>query len=103
MTNHTKKTPATIGLALESGSSRGWAHIGIIQALSEIGIEPDIVSGCSIGSIVGASYLAGNLDVLGDWVCSLTQTELVKFFELNLSLRKRQSSAQNANTPSITS
>ena len=87
MTNYTKKTPATIGLALGSGSSRGWAHIGIIQALSEIGVEPDIVCGCSIGSIVGASYLAGNLGVLEDWVCSLTQTELIKFFELNLSLK----------------
>ena len=70
-----------------SGSSRGWAHIGIIQALSEIGIEPDIVCGCSIGSVVGASYLAGNMDALEQWVCSLTQTELVKFFEFNLSLR----------------
>ncbi|NOR24740.1 MAG: hypothetical protein GQ542_10180 [Desulforhopalus sp.] len=77
--NHSKK-PAT-GLALGSGSSRGWAHIGIIQALSEIGIEPDIVCSCSIGSVVGASYLAGNLDPLEQWVCSLTQTELVKFFD----------------------
>ena len=83
--NHSKK-PA-IGLALGGGSSRGWAHIGIIHALSEIGIEPDIVCGCSIGSIVGASYLAGNLDSLEQWVCSLTQIEVAKFFELNFSLQ----------------
>ena len=83
--NHSKKP--VIGLALGGGSSRGWAHIGIIHALSEIGIEPDIVCGCSIGSIVGASYLAGSLKSLEHWVCSLTQIEVVKFFELNFSLQ----------------
>ncbi|MBW1750600.1 MAG: patatin-like phospholipase RssA [Deltaproteobacteria bacterium] len=82
----TSKKP-TVGFALGGGSSRGWAHIGIIHALSEIGIEADIVCGCSIGSIVGASYLAGNLDSLEQWVCSLTQIEVAKFFELNLSLQ----------------
>ena len=50
-----------IGLALGSGSSRGWSHIGIIKALAGIGIEPDIVCGTSIGSLVGASYVSGNL------------------------------------------
>jgi NTE family protein len=83
--NRSKKP--IVGFALGGGSSRGWAHIGIIHALSEIGIEPDIVCGCSIGSIVGASYLAGNLDSLEQWVCSLTQIEVAKFFELNLSLQ----------------
>lgn len=78
-----RKTSLSIGLALGSGSSRGWSHIGIIRALSEIGIEPDVVCGCSIGSIVGASYLAGNMDALEDWVCSLTQTDMVKFFKFN--------------------
>ncbi len=82
----TSKKP-TVGFALGGGSSRGWAHIGIIHALSEIGIEADIVCGCSIGSIVGASYLAGNLDSLEQWVCSLTQIEVAKFFDLNLSLQ----------------
>ena len=38
-----------IGLALGSGSARGWAHIGIIDTLLEVGIEPDIVCGTSIG------------------------------------------------------
>ena len=76
-----------VGLALGSGSSRGWAHIGIIRALSEIGIDPDIICGCSIGSVVGASYLAGNMDLLEQEVCSFTQKKLIKFFEFNLSLR----------------
>jgi Predicted esterase of the alpha-beta hydrolase superfamily len=33
-----------IGLALGSGSARGWAHIGVIKALEENGIEPDIIA-----------------------------------------------------------
>ena len=53
-----------IGLALGSGASRGWSHIGVIKALVKQGIEPDIVCGTSIGSLVGASYVSGHLDDL---------------------------------------
>ena len=84
--NQTARPPPRIGLALGGGASRGWAHIGVIKALSELDIHPDIVCGCSIGSIVGASYVSGNLDNLEDWVTSLTRMDLARFFELNLSL-----------------
>ena len=53
-----------IGLALGSGSSRGWSHIGVISALVDMGIIPNIVCGTSIGSLVGASYVANNLEKL---------------------------------------
>lgn len=75
-----------IGLALGSGSARGWAHIGILNALSEHGIEPDILCGTSIGSLVGASYVAGNLKNLEAWVCSLTRFATIRFFEISSSL-----------------
>ena len=48
-----------LGLALGSGGSRGVAHIGFLQALDEEGIRPDFVTGCSMGSVVGACYCAG--------------------------------------------
>ncbi|OZA13548.1 MAG: patatin, partial [Hydrogenophilales bacterium 17-62-8] len=51
-----------IGLALGGGSARGWAHIGVIRALKDAGIEPDIVCGTSIGALVGATYVGGELD-----------------------------------------
>ncbi len=51
--------PKTLGLALGAGGSRGVAHIGFLQALEEAGIRPDFVTGCSMGSIVGACYCAG--------------------------------------------
>jgi len=75
-----------IGLALGSGSSRGWAHIGIIKALTAQGIIPDIICGSSIGSLVGASYVSNNLDKLEKWVSSLTKLETAKFFDFHLSL-----------------
>ena len=47
-----------IGLALGSGSARGWSHIGIIESLAEAGIEADIVCGTSMGAkgSVGGIY-----------------------------------------------
>lgn len=56
-----------IGLALGSGAARGWAHIGVIRALEQAGIVPDIVCGTSIGALVGAAYAAGELDRLERW------------------------------------
>lgn len=75
-----------IGLALGSGSSRGWSHIGAINALAQQGIVPDIICGTSIGSLVGASYVSNNLNNLEAWVRSLTKYELARFFEINTSL-----------------
>ena len=74
------------GLALGSGSSRGWAHIGIIKALAELGINPDIICGTSIGSLVGASFVTGNMDSLEAWACSLTKLDVARFFEFNTSM-----------------
>ncbi|MFA8300704.1 MAG: patatin-like phospholipase family protein [Hyphomicrobiales bacterium] len=48
-----------IGLVLSGGGARGIAHIGVIKALEDLGISPDIVSGTSIGSLVGALYANG--------------------------------------------
>lgn len=57
------------GLVLSGGGSRGFAHLGVIAALQEKGIQPDIISGVSAGSIVGAFIAAGKspeeiLDIL---------------------------------------
>lgn len=48
-----------IGIALSGGGAKGIAHIGVIRALLENGVEPTIVSGTSAGSIIGALYAAG--------------------------------------------
>jgi NTE family protein len=56
-----------IGLALGAGAARGWAHVGVLRALEDIGIEPDIICGTSVGALVGAAYLTGQLDPLQVW------------------------------------
>src|SRR5579863_10638923 len=48
-----------IGLALSGGSVRGIAHIGVMKALTERGIQPDFVVGTSAGSLIGAGIAAG--------------------------------------------
>ena len=48
-----------IGLALGGGAARGWAHIGVMKALHEAGIRPDIIAGTSIGAVVGGCYSSG--------------------------------------------
>ncbi len=75
-----------IGLALGSGSSRGWSHIGVINTLVKHGVVPDVICGCSIGALVGASYTTGKLIQLEDWVRSLTRLDVAKFFEINTGL-----------------
>lgn len=48
-----------IGLALGSGSAKGFAHIGVLKALEENNIEVDIISGCSAGALIGGLYCSG--------------------------------------------
>jgi len=71
-----------LGLALGSGSARGWAHIGVIRALEERGIKPDIVCGTSIGALVGGAYAAGELDRLEKWVTGIAWTTVLRLMDL---------------------
>jgi NTE family protein len=52
-------TTHKIGIALSGGGAKGIAHIGVIRALLDNGIEPTIIAGTSAGSIIGALYAAG--------------------------------------------
>jgi len=73
-----------IGLALGSGSARGWSHIGVIRALARHNIRPDVVCGSSIGALVGASLACGRLDRLETWVRRLTVKEILKLMDFGL-------------------
>ncbi len=55
----TRKEEYNIGLVLSGGGFRGVAHIGVLKAMEENGIRPDIVSGVSAGALVAACYAAG--------------------------------------------
>lgn len=53
------KPKAVAGLALGGGGARGFAHIGVLKAFEEAGIDFPIVTGTSVGSIVGSLYAYG--------------------------------------------
>jgi NTE family protein len=74
-----------IGLALGGGSARGWAHIGVLRALHEAGICPDIVAGTSIGAVVGGCYVAGELEALEQFARELTRRRVLGFLDFNFS------------------
>jgi len=80
----THKAPR-IGLALGSGSARGWAHIGVIRAFERAGISPDIVCGTSVGALVGAAYAAGAIDRLEPWVKGLKWQTVMGLLDVKVS------------------
>jgi NTE family protein len=74
-----------VGLALGSGSARGWAHVGVIRALEEAGVRPDVVCGTSVGALVGAAYAAGELDRFEQWVLGMGIKDVVSLMDVSLS------------------
>lgn len=73
-----------VGLALGSGLAKGFAHIGVLKVLHKHGIHPSIMSGSSIGAVVGGSYLAGKLDELEDWARSLNRLNIISYLDFRV-------------------
>ena len=57
-----------VALALSGGGARGMAHIGVIRELLSRGYSIHSISGCSIGSVVGAMYAMGKLQEFADFI-----------------------------------
>ena len=73
-----------IALALGGGAARGWAHIGVLRALDEAGVQIGMIAGTSIGALVGGCYLAGKLDELEDFARSLTVRRIAGLLDLTI-------------------
>jgi len=71
-----------ISLVLGSGGARGYAHIGVIEALEERGYEIVSVSGCSMGALVGGLYACGKLDEYKEWVLGLQPLDVAGLLDL---------------------
>ncbi len=84
-TKKPEKRPFTVGLALGGGVARGWAHIGAVRRLDELGFKADIVAGTSVGALVGGFWRAGRLDELEGWARSLTKTRMLSYFDVVLN------------------
>jgi NTE family protein len=74
----------TVGLVLGCGSSRGWAHIGAIEALIDENIPIDLIVGCSIGSYVGAIYASGSIKSLRKYVLQMDGKKIFSYFDIVL-------------------
>ncbi|MFO7728190.1 MAG: patatin-like phospholipase family protein [Desulfonatronovibrio sp.] len=70
------------GVALGGGAARGWAHIGVIQALEDCGIEIDYVSGTSIGALVGSVYASGHLEGLKQAVLEIDKKKIISLLDV---------------------
>lgn len=72
-----------VGLALGSGASRGFAHIGVLEVLTEAGIPIDMVSGSSMGSIIGGLYCAGmKMSYMHRIAQQITKTQEYRFIDM---------------------
>lgn len=81
-----------LGLALGGGGARGFAHIGLLQVLSEAGIRPDIVTGSSFGAVVGGLLIKhGEVQGIIDDLQALFQSDLYKNLGIgNIHVQDRQ-------------
>ncbi|HLX25222.1 MAG TPA: patatin-like phospholipase family protein [Usitatibacter sp.] len=84
-------TAPRIALVLGSGGPRGFAHIGVLKALEDAGIKPDLIVGSSVGSMVGALYASGV--GAGDLERMAYDLNLIQFFEWRMLGGKNPSGA----------
>ncbi|MFQ6371798.1 patatin-like phospholipase RssA [Shewanella sp. YIC-542] len=73
----------SIGIALGSGAAKGWAHIGVLKGLAQMGIAPDRIAGCSVGALVGAAYANNRLEELEEWVCSFSSWDVLGLMDIS--------------------
>lgn len=81
-----QKPELKIGLALGSGSARGMSHIGILNELAEHGVVPDVICGTSIGAMVAAAWITGQLESLEAWALQMTKFKAVRFLDFDAHL-----------------
>ncbi len=72
-----------VGVAFGAGAARGWAHIGVLNALIEAGITPSVIAGTSIGAVVGGCWGAGRLTELTDFAKGLTKRRVLGLMDIH--------------------
>jgi NTE family protein len=77
--------PTRVALALGSGGARGYAHIGVIEAVRARGYDIVGIAGSSMGALVGGLHAAGRLDEFADWAKSLTQRTILRLLDPSIS------------------
>lgn len=72
----------TVSLVLGGGGARGYAHIGVIQWLTENGYVIRNIAGTSMGALVGGIYAAGKLSTYAEWALALERLEVLRLLDL---------------------
>jgi NTE family protein len=75
-----------VALVLGSGGARGYAHIGVIEALEARGYEIGCIAGCSMGAVVGGIYAAGKLGEYREWTESLDYLDVLRLLDVSFRL-----------------
>ena len=73
-----------IGLAMGSGAARGWAHVGVMDALEELGVSVHVHAGCSVGALVTAARHLGIEEAFRDWAVGIGGFSTLSSFALGL-------------------
>lgn len=79
-----KRKTGGVALALGGGGARGWAHIGVLKAIDEVGIPISMIAGTSIGALTGSCYLSDTLDELEHFARSLTKSSMLRYMDFTL-------------------
>jgi NTE family protein len=83
-----------IALVLGGGGLKGFAHIGVFRALKELGIEPAVVAGTSIGALIGAAYARGmEVTEMVDRARALKRRDLFRLNRMGMLLERQHSPA----------
>jgi NTE family protein len=80
-----KRRAPRLGLVLGSGAARGWAHVGVIRALEQAGVRPDLVCGTSVGALVGAAYATGEFEQFCAGASGMRRRDVLSFMDVCLS------------------
>ncbi|NND46950.1 MAG: serine protease [Woeseiaceae bacterium] len=79
------KKAKSISLVLGSGGARGHAHIGVIRAIEERGVEIRNIAGTSMGAVIGGIYAADKLDTYVDWANQLGKNDVVRLLDFSFT------------------
>src|ERR1700674_72134 len=83
-----------VALVLGGGGLKGFAHIGVFRALEEMGIEPAVVAGTSIGALIGAAYARGmSVSEMTDRARGLKRRDLFRLNRMGMLLERQHSLA----------
>jgi NTE family protein len=83
-----------VALVLGGGGLKGFAHIGVFRALQELGIDPVVVAGTSIGALIGAAYARGMpVSEMADRARALKRRDLFRLNRMGMILERQHSPA----------